>query len=134
MLSEKLGKLHFWSSIVAINGIFMPMLFMGMAGVSRRLYDQTIYAHGKVAQPWNVIMSYSAWALAVAQLPFLYNMMVSWKNGKKVTSDNTWCGTTLEWAASSPPPHENFPTPVEVYREPYQYTPDHQNLPQFQEA
>src|SRR6266568_3952820 len=43
MMNETLGKIHFWFSILFINGIFMPMLFMGMAGVSRRLYDQTVY-------------------------------------------------------------------------------------------
>jgi len=134
-MSDTLGKIHFWLSVIAINGVFMPMFFMGMAGVSRRLYDQTIYAHGAAAQPLNVIMSVSAWILAVAQLPFLYNMATSWKTGKKVDSNNPWGGTTLEWAASSPPPHENFPTPVEVYRAPYEYSPNKKLLPQFvQEA
>src|SRR5438067_13804000 len=31
-LSDKLGKLHFWLSFVAINFVFMPMFFQGMAG------------------------------------------------------------------------------------------------------
>lgn len=130
-MSNALGKLHFWSSLVAINGIFFPMFFMGMAGVSRRLYDQSVYMHGKATQPLNVIMSYSAFALAIAQLPFLYNMFVSWKTGKKVESDNPWEGTTLEWATPTPPPHDNFPTPVQVYRDPYSYSPTRKVLPQF---
>jgi len=121
MMSEKLGKIHFWGSVIAMNFIFMPMFFMGMSGVSRRLYDQTVYAHGKTTQPLNVIMSWAAWALLVMQLPFLYNMAVSWRKGKKVTSDNPWEGTTLEWAAPSPPPHDNFVGSVEVYRDPYTF-------------
>jgi len=133
MFNQRLGKIHFWSSIIAMNGIFMPMLFMGMAGVSRRLYDQTVYAHGKVTQPWNVIMSYSAWALAVAQLPFLYNLIVSLWRGQKTEEKNPWGGTTLEWATPTPPPHENFPTPVVCYREPYQYNAAREIVPQFQE-
>src|SRR5438270_5867471 len=60
-LSDKLGKVHFWVSFVAINGVFMPMFFQGMAGLSRRLYDPTVYLHGKGIQPLNVLISVSAW-------------------------------------------------------------------------
>jgi len=38
-MSEKLGKLHFWPSLICMNLIFLPMLVQGMAGVSRRLAD-----------------------------------------------------------------------------------------------
>lgn len=130
-MCSTLGKIHFWLSFIAINGIFFPMFFMGMAGVSRRLYDQSVYMHGKATQPLNVVMSYAAFALAIAQIPFLFNMAVSWKKGKKVESNNPWDSTTLEWAATCPPPHENFTSPIEVYREPYCYSPSRKVLPQF---
>jgi len=131
MFNQTLGKIHFWGSIIAINGIFMPMFFMGLAGVSRRLYDQTTYAHGKVAQPLNVVMSYAAWSLAIMQLPFLYNLIVSLWKGEKVAAENPWGGTTLEWATPTPPPHVNFPATPEVFREPYQYNSARQIMPQF---
>ncbi len=121
MMSNTLGKIHFWGSLVSINFIFMPMFFMGMAGVSRRLYDHTVYAHGKATQPFNVVISWAAWTLLVFQLPFLINMATSWRRGKKVENDNPWEATTLEWATASPPPTENFTTPVEVYRDPYTF-------------
>src|SRR6059036_3814894 len=38
-LNETLGRIHFWGSLLFINGIFTPMFIQGMAGVSRRLYD-----------------------------------------------------------------------------------------------
>jgi cytochrome c oxidase subunit 1 len=38
-MSEALGKLHFWPSLIFMNGIFLPMVIQGLAGVSRRLYD-----------------------------------------------------------------------------------------------
>ena len=38
-MSDALGKLHFWGTIICMNVIFMPMFIQGMAGVSRRLYD-----------------------------------------------------------------------------------------------
>jgi len=39
-MNEFLGKLHFWPSLIFINGVFMPMFIQGFAGVSRGLYDQ----------------------------------------------------------------------------------------------
>ena len=132
MMSPLLGKIHFWGSLISINGIFMPMFFIGMAGVSRRLYDQTVYAHGAQTHTWQVMMSWSAWVLFAFQLPFIYNMFTAWKFGKKVENDNPWEATTIEWAAPSPPPHGNFTHPIEVYREAYQYDPaTHKALPQF---
>lgn len=133
MMNETLGKIHFWISFVSMNAIFMPMFIIGMAGVSRRLFDQTVYSHGKATQPWNVVMSMGAFTLLVAQLPFLINMMISWKTGRKVTSDNPWDASTLEWATPTPPPHENFPKPVEVFRDPYQYDHNRALLPQFKQ-
>jgi cytochrome c oxidase subunit I len=119
-MSTKLGKLHFWGSFLCMNGIFFPMFFVGMAGVSRRLYDMSLYAHAKQVFELNKVMSYSAWGLAVFQLPFLFNVFVSLRKGKK-SSDNPWESTTLEWATPTPPPHGNFTHPVEAYREPYDY-------------
>jgi len=42
--------------------------------------------------------------------------------GKKVTSDNPWEATTLEWQTPTPPPHGNFDKEPTVYRGPYEYS------------
>src|SRR5262249_44615450 len=39
MLNPLLGKIHFWASLVGMNGVFFPMFIQGLAGVNRRLYD-----------------------------------------------------------------------------------------------
>ncbi|MFL5363327.1 MAG: cbb3-type cytochrome c oxidase subunit I [Myxococcales bacterium] len=131
-MSEGLGKLHFWLSFICMQGIFMPMFFQGMAGLSRRLYDPTVYAHGRAIQSLNVIISWSAWGLFIAQLPFIWNFFSSL--ARERAAENPWSATTLEWAAPSPPPHGNFLTPPVVYREPYEYSvPGHETdyHPQF---
>ncbi|GAC1537248.1 MAG: cbb3-type cytochrome c oxidase subunit I [Myxococcales bacterium] len=120
-MNPTLGKVHFWGSFVAINGVFMPMFFQGMAGLSRRLYDPTVYAHGRGVQPLNVLISWSAWILAAFQLPFIVNFFMSLRSGEKV-AENPWKSTTLEWLAPSPPPHGNFLTEPQVYRDPYEYS------------
>jgi len=122
MMSQFWGKVHFWISIVAINGIFMPMFIQGIAGVSRRLHTPTMYVHAQAVQGTNVFMSYSAWILGLTQIIFILNFFISLKKGQKVTSDNPWQSTTLEWATPTPPPHGNFLKEPEVYRGPYEYS------------
>ena len=39
MLNEKLGKIHFWGTIVPFNGIFLPLFLLGIAGQHRRIYS-----------------------------------------------------------------------------------------------
>ena len=122
-MSEALGKLHFWPSLIFMNGIFMPMFIQGLAGVSRRLYDGgQLYAHAQDVLQWNEFMSISAFCLAAAQIPFIINIFISMFNGEKVDR-NPWGATTIEWSAPSPPlPHANFEGDVEVYRGPYEYS------------
>jgi cytochrome c oxidase subunit I len=61
--------------------------------------------------------------LGLAQIPFIINLFWSVNNGRKVTSDNPWDATTLEWQTPTPPPHGNFATEPKVYRGPYEYSP-----------
>ena len=120
-LNEKLGKIHFWLTFAAMNGVFMPMFLQGLAGLSRRLHTPTIYAHGEAIQGLNVFISISAWVLGFAQLFFLINFFWSLRKGRK-TGENPWQATTLEWAAPTPPPHGNFLTEPVVSRGPYEYS------------
>ncbi|HEX5041952.1 MAG TPA: cbb3-type cytochrome c oxidase subunit I [Candidatus Polarisedimenticolaceae bacterium] len=133
-MNETLGKIHFWPSLICMNLIFMPMFILGLAGVSRRLYDAgSTYAHAAPVMQWTRLSSYAAWALALAQIPFIINFFWSMKKGKKA-EQNHWQATTLEWTdAPSPPPHGNFPKLPQVYRGPYEYgVPGHRTdfLPQ----
>jgi len=123
-MNELLGKIHFWTSLVFINGVFMPMFIQGLAGVSRRLYDGGAqYAHAQGVLQWNEFMSTSAWLLGLAQIPFVINFFWSIRKGKKVEA-NHWDATTLDWACTTSPPlaHGNFKVVPEVHRGPYDYS------------
>jgi len=123
-MSDFLGKLHFWPSFIFINGIFMPMFIVGLAGVSRRLWDGgQEYSHAQPVLQWNAFMSICAFGLLISQIPFIFNLFWSIKKGKKVDS-NPWQATTLEWAAAPSPPvgHGNFTEDPVVYRGPYEYS------------
>jgi cytochrome c oxidase subunit 1 len=122
-MNDILGHLHFWPSLLFMNGIFFPMFIMGFAGVSRRLYDGgATYAHAQDVLILNKVMSHSAFALATVQVFFVGNVVWSLLFGRKV-SRNPWEATTLEWAAPSPPvPHGNFDAPPVACRGPYEYS------------
>lgn len=122
MMNEGLGKIHFFLSFIGMNCIFFPMLVQGLAGLSRRLYDQTIYMHGKAVQPISVFIMYGVYILLFAQLFFVINFFWSLWKGKKVESDNPWQSNTLEWSAPTPPPHGNFLHPPEAFRGAYEYS------------
>jgi cytochrome c oxidase subunit I len=129
-MNEFWGRVHFGLSFLFMNLIFMPMFYQGMEGLSRRLYDGGIkYAAtddtiglSAYTLGLNVPISHAAWALGLSQLPFIINFFWSVNRGKKVTSDNPWEATTLEWQTPTPPPHGNFTKSIEVFRGPYEYS------------
>ena len=121
-MNEMLGRIHFWGSLIFMNGVFMPMFIQGLAGVSRRLYDGgASYLHAEHVLVLNKVMSHSAWALGAVQFVFIINFIWSIFAGRR-SEDNPWQSTTLEWATPTPPPHGNFPVVPTVYRGPYEYS------------
>jgi cytochrome c oxidase subunit 1 len=134
MMNNGLGVVHFWASLIGMNAVFGPMFIQGMAGFHRRWYDGGKVFEMTSGRPYelfgkdytfldmNVLISWGAWGLGLAQIPFIINFFWSLWGGKKVTSDNPWNATTLEWSAPTPPPHGNFLTPPVVYRGPYEYS------------
>ena len=126
-MSEGLGKLHFWLTIIPMNFIFFPMLFQGMHGMQRRLADPTLQWHNLPVQGWSVIMLFAAITLGIGQIPFLFNFFWSLRHGE-IAGEHPWSSTTLEWACPSPPPHGNFEKTPEVFRGPYEYSvPGHKS-------
>jgi cytochrome c oxidase subunit 1 len=129
-MNEFWGKVHFGLSFIFMNAIFLPMFVQGFEGMSRRMYDGglTYKAGANVlglssrALHMNIEISHAVWALGLAQIPFIINFFWSVKHGRKVTSDNPWDATTLEWQAPTPPPHGNFDKPLQVFRGPYEYS------------
>ena len=139
MMNTTLGWIHFAGSFVCMNIIFLPMFVLGLAGVNRRLYDGGMqYAHVQGVLHFNVWMSHAAFCLALFQLPFIVNVFVSLRFGRRVGA-NPWQATTLEWTAAPSPPiaHGNFDVVPVVYREAYDYSvpgADNDFLPQNRTA
>jgi cytochrome c oxidase subunit 1 len=103
-LQEGIGKWHFWIMFIGMNLVFMPMHFLGIAGMPRRIYT---YGDGLGWGIWNFVETIGAFAIAVSVLVFLINFFVSMRKPATHESD-PWDGYTLEWTTSSPPPAYNF--------------------------
>ena len=134
-MSIGLGQVHFWGTAICMNGVFFPMLIQGLAGVQRRLYDPTAQTHNLSTQYLNPVMTYFVYGLLLFQLPFIYNVIHSIFFGERVTDENPWRATTLEWATPTQPPHGNFAKTPTVWRGPYEYSVpgmDRDYLPQHE--
>ena len=122
MMDERLGKLHFWITIVAFNGIFLPLFLTGAAGDHRRIYNYQHFPEQWTSSLQNlrVFATIALLVLIAAQVIFFVNFIKSLKSGPKAER-NPWKANTLEWVAPSPPPHGNFAEMPTVYRGPYEY-------------
>jgi cytochrome c oxidase subunit 1 len=104
MLSERLGKLHFWSWMVGFVLTFLPMYQLGAAGMPRRYAD---YAPNPGWAELNLLSTLGAFLLAVGLLPFLVAVWRALRAAPDAPPD-PWGANSLEWATSSPPPEHNF--------------------------
>ncbi|MBF0353141.1 MAG: cbb3-type cytochrome c oxidase subunit I [SAR324 cluster bacterium] len=121
MMSETLGKLHFWGTTIFFNGIFIPLFFLGLAGQHRRIYDYRNFPDLAGMQDLRIFATMCLIGLLISQIPFIINFVRSIKNGEDA-GKNPWKANTLEWITASPPPHGNFAEMPTVYRGPYEYS------------
>jgi len=107
MMNETLAKIHFWGTMIPLNGIFFGMLLVGYGGMHRRIYNPFIYESLQRLIPVNNIITISAILMGAFQLVFVYNFILSLRKGAKA-EQNPWQVGTLEWTIPSPPPHHNY--------------------------
>ncbi len=123
MLDDRLGKIHFWGTIIPFNLIFIPLFVLGAGGDHRRIYNYNHFTD--LAHSWRqdlrVLATVSLLVMLAFQLVFFYNFIKSLGSGRKA-EENPWRANTLEWTAASPPPHGNFAEMPSVHRGPYEYS------------
>ncbi len=104
MLSETLGKWHFWLFVIGFHLTFDTMHIPGLLGMPRRIYT---YEAARGWEIWNIIISIGAIFQALGILTWVANVIWSLYKGKAAGND-PWDAWTLEWATTSPPPEYNF--------------------------
>jgi cytochrome c oxidase subunit 1 len=110
MLSETLGKWHFWLFLIGFHLTFDTMHFAGLRGMPRRIYT---YQPGRGLWALNLVESIGALLQGIAVLILAINVVRSLRSGDRAGND-PWDAWTLEWSTTSPPPEYNFVEPPKV--------------------
>ena len=101
---ETLAKLHFWVTFIGVNVTFLPMHFVGVAGMPRRIPDYPDAFAG-----WNMVASIGSYISFAGLIIFLIVLWRIFTAGEKCP-DNPWGegATTLEWSLPSPPNFHSY--------------------------
>lgn len=124
-MNETLGKIHFWGTLIGAYAIFWPMHYLGIAGVPRRYYSFDTFDTFRHFGTMNQFITIAAIVVFALQLLFVINFFYSIWKGKKVTVQNPWGASTLEWTTPITPGHGNWPGNIPaVQRWAYDYGKD----------
>jgi len=116
-MNEALGKIHFWIMTPSFLILSLLMMRVGLLGMRRRVAD---YDPALGFDNYHLVMTIAGYLIAISVLIFLYNLVVSIKNGE-VATGNVWNSRSPEWLVPSPLPVHNYERPFEVVGEPYDY-------------
>jgi len=124
--NEKLAQIQFWLIFIGANVIFLPMHFLGVNGMPRRIPDYPDAFAG-----WNYISSIGSFIALISTLLFVYIMYDQFVNGltnrnnnklifktpdfvesNKIFNLNVIKNSSIEFLLTSPPAVHAFNTPA----------------------
>ena len=92
MLSERLGKWHFWLFLIGFHVAFDLMHIPGLLGMPRRIYT---YEPSRGWDTLNLLITIGSFVQAIAILVFVANLVISYFKGDKASND-PWDAWTLD--------------------------------------
>jgi cytochrome c oxidase subunit I len=92
MLSESIGKVHFWLMLIGFNLTFFPMHILGALGMPRRIGT---YTADQGWEPLNALVSFGAVVITVSIVVFMVNVLRTART-EKIKDLNPWGAPTLE--------------------------------------
>ena len=116
-MNEFWGKVHFWLMTPSFFVLTFGMMYVGLLGMRRRIVD---YDPALGLDFSHLILTIAGFAIGLSVLIFFINFFYSIKNGEKAEG-NIWNSRSPEWQVPSPMSLHNYPTPLEVVGEPYDY-------------
>ncbi len=107
---ETLGKIQFWTMFIGVNVTLIPMHFLGLAGMPRRIPD-----YPEAFTGWNMVSSIGSYIAGASALLFVFIVWRTLSAGARC-AENPWGegATSLEWSQSSPPPFHTYERLPEV--------------------
>jgi cytochrome o ubiquinol oxidase subunit 1 len=123
-LHEGLGKAAFWFWTVGFYFAFMPLYWLGLQGMTRRMQ------HYDVAEwrPWLLLAAFGTALILIGIVLQITQLVVSirHRDALRDATGDPWNGRSLEWATASPPPVFNFAVLPDVEGdEPYWHQKQH---------
>lgn len=115
--SEGLGKLHWGLMTTGFLVTILPMFWLGLMSMRRRVAD---YDPSLGLDNMQLLATVGGFLVAISMLVFLANLIRSLWRGAAAPA-NPWGAHTLEWQVASPPPEENFEHTPQVVGPPYPY-------------
>ena len=114
-LHEGLGKLAFWFWIVGFYVAFMPLYWLGLLGMTRRMQHYDVASW----RPWLLVAGVGALLVMCGILTQIVQLFTSIRDRDSLRDEtgDPWDGRSLEWATSSPPPIFNFAVMPDVHGE-----------------
>ena len=85
MYQRTLAKWHFWLSMIGSNMTFLAMLVLGYGGMPRR-YATYLPQFADM----HLVATVGAFIMGFGQLIFVYNIVTSWLEGRRVESGDPW--------------------------------------------
>jgi len=116
-MNETLGKVHFWLMFPSFLVMSLGQMWTGLMGMRRRIAD---YDPALGIETAHLIITITGFLIAISILVFVVNLIISIRKGE-VAVGNVWESRSPEWQVPSPTPVHNFPAPVYVTGEPYDY-------------
>ena len=116
------GQTHFWLFFIGVNLTFMPMHFLGISGMPRRIMD-----YPDAFAPWNAVASLGSYISAFSALYFFYAVCVTFTQSTLATA-NPWAteqdsqnqrAMTIEWRLPSPTAFHTFSAYLPTIRQTY---------------
>ncbi|ODT95017.1 MAG: cytochrome c oxidase subunit I [Sphingobacteriales bacterium SCN 48-20] len=124
-MNNTLGYIHFWVTMVGAYLIFWPIHYQGLAGMPRRYLDKSVWVNFSQFHELDKMITVVSIIVFAVQLMFVFNFFYSIFKGRKVTTQNPWGATTLEWTTPINPGHGNWTGEIpEVHRWAYDYGKD----------
>ena len=105
-LHEGIGKAAFWFWIVGFYVAFMPLYWLGLMGMTRRMQHYDVPGW----QPWLLVAAGGAVLIAIGIALQIWQLVYSIRHRESLrdTTGDPWNGRSLEWSTPSPPPVFNF--------------------------
>ena len=105
-LHEGIGKAAFWFWIVGFYVAFMPLYWLGLMGMTRRMQHYDVPGW----QPWLLLAAGGAVLIAIGIALQIWQLYYSIRHRESLrdSTGDPWNGRSLEWSTPSPPPMFNF--------------------------